>query len=144
MNNDVLYGYITYKDRKFEIYYREKLKDTVCQAEWKKDGYHRLVVGRIFINSIKDEDIEPLVYHELYHLLLDSTNEYQADKFACRQVGFTRFRDSINKYCRKLLCTLLRYRSSKIIYDSYCKYRLDAVHGIQRDVFAEKYKIELI
>ena len=143
MNNDILYGYIKYKDRKFEIYYRPKLKDTVCQAEWKKDGYHRLVVGKIFINSIKDKDIEPLVYHELYHLLLDSTNEYQADEFACRHVGYTRFRDSINKYCRKLICTLLRYRSSKIIYDSYCKYRLDAVEDTSRNI-DEKYEIELI
>ena len=52
MDKDILYGYIKYKDRKFEIYYRPKLKDTVCQAEWRKDQYHRLIVGNIFINNI--------------------------------------------------------------------------------------------
>ena len=144
MDKDILYGYIKYKDRKFEIYYRPKLKDTVCQAEWRKGQYHKLIVGKIFINSIEDEDIEPLIYHELFHLLLECPDEYQADKFACQQVGFTKFEKSINKYCRKLLCTLLRYKSSKVIYDSYCRYRLDDVEGTQRNIFADKYEIEII
>ena len=146
--NDTILGYITYLDKKINIIYRPSLKDSICISEWRSGKYRNLVIGDIFKNNINNKDLEPIIYHELYHLYFKSTNEYEADKFACKIVGFNRFEESINKYCRKYLCDLLNYRSSKNIYNSYCIYRLNAVKDIvqsSQDIEIYKtYNLELI
>lgn len=146
--NDIKIGSITYRGTTFDIMYRPSLKDTVCLSEWRIDKYANLIVGDIFRNNIHNEDIKPLIYHELYHLYFKSTNEFQADRFACSIVGYDKFEECINKYCRKYLCDLLKYRSSKSIYNSYCLYRLNAVRNVAQSIsdieIYKSYNLELI
>lgn len=146
--NDIKIGHIIYKGCKFNLIYRPSLKDTVCLSEWKIGKYSNFIIGDIFKDNMYNEDIKPLIYHELYHLYFQSTNEFQADRFACSLVGYDKFEECINKYCRKYLCDILNYKSSKIIYDSYCKYRLNAVRNVAQSIsdieVYKSYNLELI
>ena len=145
---DIKIGYIEYCGSKFDIIYRPSLKDSICLSEWRIGKYSNFVISDLFKNNMYNEDIKPLIYHELYHLYFKSTDEFEADKFACKIVGYNKFEECINKYCKKYICDLLNYRSSKIIYNSYCNYRLNAVKNIVQsspDIEIYKsYNLELI
>ena len=105
-------------------------------------------MGDIFRDNIYKEDLEPIIYHELYHLHYGSKNEYEADRYACSIVGYDRFEKAINKYCRKILCRNIHTKYGRMIYDSYCKYRLDACKDTKIDHFNldiyKPYNLELI
>lgn len=134
----IVIGKVIYKDKEYPLYLSklDEFNDIACCLD-KWDPHIEVNMDWIIFTRMGIINAGG-IWHELGHLYLNTPNEYLADRFTCQRIGldlFMRFID--DRFMNSL--KKLKYRREKIIFRSYCDYRINSMDNITK--INDSYKL---